>query len=456
VRFSFFSLLLAPALLGQPTFYRDVLPILQKKCQACHRPGEVAPFPLLSYEQARPWAKAMKAAVLSREMPPWFADGGHFLNDRSLSEREIQTINAWASGGASAGNPTQGPAPIVFVEGWRIHKPDAVFDIGTDFTIPESGEVPYQNFLVHTSFKEDRWIRELELRPGNRGAVHHLSLYVRPPGSAYFSRAVQGRSFVPAFLANHPAAPPTKRGATLNGLDDKSVEIMGSFLPGSDAIQLPPGQAFLLKTGSDLIFEIHYTTSGKKQIDRSSVGFVFAERPAVRLINAAMGSDLHIPPKAAEHHEESSVTFANPVELRAIQPHMHLRGVGFEVQATYPSGKQETLLKLRRYDFNWQLVYELNPPAQFPRDTVLTMRATYDNSANNRANPNPDVDVYWGDQTTSEMFLAGLRLAIPIGQKPSELVPKESLLINEDVLEAGSWQEMIRRSMQGIKQRLGR
>lgn len=443
MRFVLVFALFSPSVFGgAPVFTRDVLPIFEKHCQTCHRPGDIAPFPLLTYEQARPWAKAIRLAVTTRKMPPWFADGGHFRNDRSLTADEIRVIGDWAASGAPAGDPKDAPAPLTFTEGWRIHKPDVIFDTGVDFSVPESGDVPYQYFVVPTGFKQDRWVREVEVKPGNRSAVHHMTIYVRPPGSSYLSHAVPGRPFVPAYGTGHRLeASGNSTVGIVKGLDDKSVEFLMSYVPGTNVPELAPGQAFLVRAGSDLVFQIHYTSSGKKQLDRSMVGFVFADKPARRVINATWSQyNIRIPAGQAAHREEASVTLTQDVEIRAVLPHMHLRGSGFEVHATHPSGKQESLLKLRRYDFNWQILYEWESPIRLPKGTVLTIVGIFDNSPNNPANPDPTVDVHWGDQTTSEMLQGDFRLAIPVEQNPMDLVAKESFQAEGDALEAGSWQ----------------
>jgi len=214
-----------------------------------------------------------------------------------------------------------------------------------------------------------------------------------------------------------------------------------SYVPGTNVPELAPGQAFLVRAGSDLVFQIHYTSSRTKQTDRSVVGFVFAGKPARRVINASWAQpNIRIPAGQAEHREEASVTLTQDVEIRAVLPHMHLRGSGFEVHATYPSGKQESLLKLRRYDFNWQILYEWESPITLPKGTVLTIVGIFDNSPNNRANPDPTVDVYWGAQTTAEMLEGDFRLAIPVEQNPMDLIAKESVQVEGDAFEAGSWQ----------------
>ena len=265
-----------------PTFYKDVLPILQERCQICHRPGEIAPFSLLTYSEARPWAKAIREAVLTRKMPPWFADSSRatFSNDRSLSEREIKTLDAWATSGAPSGDPKPAPAPVSFTEGRRIDKPDLILDTGVDFTVPKSGVVEYQYFVVHTLFKEDKFVREIEVRPGNQAAVHHIVVYARPPGSTFMSHAVPGEAFVAdpgSPLSHHPAE---GSAGVVNGLDVSSDQTLAVYLPGSAPFTAKQNQARLIKAGSDLVFEIHYTTRGQRSTDRSKIGFVFAkERP---------------------------------------------------------------------------------------------------------------------------------------------------------------------------------
>jgi hypothetical protein len=450
----FLAVLLSIPCVAGPTFHRDVLPILQAHCQACHRPGEIAPFPLLTYDQARPWAKAIKAAVISRKMPPWFAEGGHFANDRSLSAAEIKTLTAWTDAPVP-GDPKDAPVPVKFTDGWRIDKPDAVFDTGVDFQVPERGDVPYQYFVVPTGFKEDRWVSQIDIRPGNRAVVHHVALYVRPRGSSFMSRAVPGKAFVPS-EAGVPHSLVQTSVAFVQGLNDRTAERVANYFPGTDAMRLRDGQAMLLRAGSDLVFEVHYTTTGKPQSDRTRVGFVFTKRPDLRITSAAMVNfTLRIPPGEPKHRVDGQITLTADSEIRAIQPHMHLRGSSFEFHVIYPTGKDETLLKLSRYDFNWQTNYELAQPVRLPKGTALKMTATFDNSANNRANPDPSKEVYWGDQSSSEMLAAYIRLAMPVERSPAFLVAAESILPEGDPFEKDSWQEGARRLVQTWKLRLG-
>ena len=256
------------------TFTKDVAPVLQKNCQECHRPGESAPFSLLTYEQARPWAKAMKEAVLLKKMPPWFADRhyGKFSNDRSLSQKEIDTLVAWAGAGAQQGDPKDMPPPVNFVEGWRIHKPDVVFEIPADFEIPATGTVEYQYIVVPTGFTEDKWVEMAEARPGNRALVHHIVGYLREPGSKWLEGAKPGVPFVP----------PKRQDSDPGDASGLPSDFLVGFAPGLPPETHVPGQAKLVKAGSDIVFQMHYTANGKAGTDRSRIGLVFCHRAAQR------------------------------------------------------------------------------------------------------------------------------------------------------------------------------
>lgn len=260
------------------TFHKDVLPVLQKRCQECHRPGEAAPMALLTYKDARPWAKSIKAAVLARKMPPWFADPAHgsFTNDRRLSQDEIDTLAAWADGGAKEGNAKDAPAPLSFSTGWTIGKPDAVFEMPNEFKVPATGTVDYTWIVVPTNFTEDKWVEKVEVRPGNRGVVHHIVMMARAPGSNYMKAAKPGVPFTPG-RGKQTQGEDTGRGIFY--MLDGGVEMAGVYVPGGLAYETRPGQARLIKAGTDLIFQMHYTANGKETTDRSRVGIVFAKNP---------------------------------------------------------------------------------------------------------------------------------------------------------------------------------
>ncbi|MDQ2898615.1 MAG: thiol-disulfide isomerase [Acidobacteriota bacterium] len=419
------------ALAQSPTYYKDVVPVLQEHCQECHRAGEVAPMAFISYTETRPWAKAIKEAVLSRKMPPWYADPhyGKFANDRSLSKAEIATLTAWVDSGATSGNPMDAPKARSFEAGWSIGKPDLVSDTGSDFKVPAQGAVEYTYFVTPTGFTEDKWVKDIEVRQGNKAVVHHIVLFARPKGSKFVSEAKPGEPFVPAKdEASAKDRPPQDDRGALYGIYSGSREMVSVYVPGGIAYKTLPGQARLIPANSDLIFQIHYTANGKEGLDRSRVGITFAkDPPKERVVNAfIMNSSLRIPPGAPDHRVDAKVTLQHQAKLQSLFPHMHLRGKNFEYTATYPTGETQTLLKLTKYDFNWQLTYSLDKPILLPKGTQLEATAFYDNSPNNPFNPDPAKEVYWGDQSWEEMLAGFVDLAIPVDMNPVDLVkPKK-------------------------------
>jgi len=357
------------------TYSKDVAPIFEKNCQQCHRPGEAAPMSLLSYEQARPWAKAIRNAVLLKKMPPWFADPkyGHFSNDRRLTDSDIQTIVAWADAGAPQGESIVRPA-AQFVEGWSIGQPDVEFEIPKVEEIPATGILKYRYVSVATKFTEDKWVQFAEVRPGSRAHVHHVIAAVKPPGAA------------------------SKQG--------DPTEYLVGFAPGSVPLRLENGQAKLIRAGSEIFFQIHYTTNGTPATDRTKVGLVFAKQPPRQRIFAIdpQNSNFTIPAGNPNFRVEADLEIGADVKLVSMLPHMHFRGKDFEVQVRYPDGRTETVLKVPKYDFGWQLVYYVAKPVTIPKGSRIHTIAHYDNSANNPSNPDPNKDVHWGDQTWDEMM----------------------------------------------------
>jgi hypothetical protein len=410
------------------TFHKDVEPLLQARCQSCHRPGEAAPMSLLTYKDARPWAKAIKEAVLVRKMPPWFADPAHgeFANDRRLSQEEVDTLAAWADTGAREGDPAVAPKPLTFTDGWVMGKPDLVIDMPESYDVPSTGTVEYTYFVVPTGFTEDRWVQQVEVRPGNRSVVHHVVMIVRPPGAKYVPDAPIGHAYVPP-RKDTPHKPDTGQGVLQGG--QGGIEMIGVYVPGGLPYVLKPGQARLIPKGSDIIFQMHYTTNGKAASDRSRVGFIFAkEPPAERVVNAYVSNqNLHIPAQDSNFQVNARITLYQDTQLLSMFPHMHVRGKSFEYRATYPTGETETLLIVPKYDFNWQLTYYLKEPKLLPKGTVLECVAHYDNSPNNPFNPDPRSDVYWGDQTWEEMLAGFVDLAMPVTMGIRDVtVPKKT------------------------------
>jgi hypothetical protein len=384
---------------GEVTFNRDVLPILQEHCQTCHRPGEVGPMALLTYEGTRPWAKAMKAAVLARKMPPWFADPkyGHFANDRSLTEAEIATIGKWADSGAAEGDAKDKPAPVQWVDGWNIPKPDLIVEMPNEIKVPAKGTIEYTYIIVPTGFTKDTWVEQMEMRPSNRAVVHHANIYIRRPNSPWLREYPVGVPFVPEEQKTSSSA-----GAPL------ADENIAGYTPGKQTVVLSEGKAKLIPAGSDIVFQMHYTANGNAATDRTKFGMVLAkEQPHMRVARIyAANNTFVIPPGAADYKVEASATLQEETTLVSLKPHMHLRGKSMEFRAVYPNGEKEILLSVPNYDFNWQLEFILAQPKTLPKGTRLEMSCSFDNSPNNKFNPDPAKTVRWGDQSWEEMAIA--------------------------------------------------
>jgi len=378
------------------TYTKDVAPILQRSCAVCHRPGEVAPMPLLTYKQVRPWARSIREMVTERRMPPWFADPhyGEFSNDCRLTQKEIDVISAWVEGGAVEGDPKDLPAPPAFLEGWNIGKPDVVLSMTQRYSVPAEGVIPYKFFVVPTNFKEDRYVQFAEIRPGNRAIVHHVIVDVMYPGKR------------PLPPAGELDLEKLGAGAVRGGGEDSDGRVVG-WAPGEAPLILGPGQAKLIKAGSVLIFQVHYTTNGTPGDDISSVGLIFSRGPIdKRVITAgAAAHSLEIPPGAPNYEAVASFPFKEDSHIESLHPHMHFRGKDFKYTLVYPDGSSRVLLSVPRWDFGWQLTYFLKEPVAAPKGSRLECVAHYDNSTNNKYNPDPTRLVHWGPQTWDEMMI---------------------------------------------------
>ncbi len=388
-----------------PTFSKDVLPIVQEKCQNCHRAGEIGPMAFTDYASVRPWAKAIKAAVIARKMPPWFADPhyGKFANDRSLTAREIQTITAWVDAGAPQGSPKDAPNPVKWVEGWNIPKPDLVVELPVEMKIPAKGEVDYQYILADPGFKEDVWVQMVEVRPQSPSVVHHAVVFIREPESKWLRGEIEpGKPWV---------APPKRRAQETFG---GNSEILTTYTPGMVPDVWKPGVAKKIRAGSELIFQMHYTANGKEAIDRTKIGLIFSkEPPQERVITtAAVNTMFAIPPGDPNFKVDARAPHINPGMLISFFPHMHLRGKAFEYRLVQPSGETETLLSVPRYDFNWQLSYKLEKPVPLLPGSRIEATAWFDNSPNNPANPDPKATVKWGEQSWEEMMIGFYDIAV--------------------------------------------
>jgi mono/diheme cytochrome c family protein len=393
IRLGLASLAIALAPAGaQPVYYRDILPILQAHCQQCHRPGEIAPMPFLTYAGTRPWAKAIREQVIARKMPPWFADPayGHFANDRSLSERDIDTLAAWVNSGAPAGDSKDAPPPREWPPGWNIGTPDEVFEMPAPFYIPATGAVDYQYLILPTHFTADRWVQKVEVRTSSRSAVHHAVVYIREPESKWLEGEPREKAF----------SVPIAKGFTTS-------DLLMVYTPGNSFDQWPPGIAKRIKAGSDLVLQMHYTASGKATQDRTRIGVVFATEPPRQAVLSLQMSDdrFVILPGDSNYRVQVSGTLPNDALLIGMFPHMHLRGKAFEYLITGPNGHVETLLKVSHYDFQWQLNYRLAQPRLIKAGTHLTWVGYFDNSPNNPGNPDPTAEVRFGEQSWQEMMI---------------------------------------------------
>ena len=373
-----------------PSFSKDVAPLIFSKCAECHRSGAMAPMSLLTYEDARPWAKAIKHKVSRREMPPWGADPnvGVFANDPSLKQSEIDTIVAWADAGAPEGNRADLPPAPQFTEGWSIGKPDYVFKMQQPFQVPADGTVPYMYVTIPTNLKEDIWIRGVELKPSDRRVVHHI-----------ISDLVEGDG--------KPADPTPK--LTRDRTRKEVGGGLGGLVPGRLYGLYEAGVARRIPAGADIVLQMHYTTIGQPVTDLTEIGVVLAKEPPAKMRAGGGGQipnvSFAIPPGAANHEVIAKQTINRDTYLSTMYPHMHVRGKDVSYTIVYPDGKEEVVLSVPRYDFNWQLNYRLAEPKFMPKGSTLLVKAHYDNSPNNPFNPDPAATVRWGDQTWEEMLI---------------------------------------------------
>ncbi len=405
--------LLATAQAVAPTFHKDVEPILQRSCQGCHRSGQIGPMPLMTYQEARPWAKAIKAAVSTGKMPPWFADAprGHFREDWRLSDEERHILTAWADGGAPQGDRKQAPPAKAFHDTWQLGEPDLVAEMPKAFEVPASGTVDYQWVVLPLGLKEDRWVQTIEYLPGDRSVVHHIIAFLRKPGSKW--------------LAAAEAGVPVAKTSTESELGQANGRL-GVYVPGTPGYVFPEGYAMKLPAGHDIVLQLHYTPNGKAASDRSRVGFRFAKTPPrMQVMNFDQAKvDIRIPPRTEAAGFQAVGTVRNDFELLTMMPHMHLRGKSMRLRLQRAgTGEEVDLLHVPKYDFGWQLNYSPEKPLPIRAGDKLRLEAVFDNSANNPANPNPDAEVRWGDQSWEEMMVCLVFGARPVESLKADAPP---------------------------------
>ncbi len=363
---------------GDITFSSHIAGILNKRCVECHREGEIAPFALTDYEEVVGWSEMIREVVDEERMPPWHANPqyGQFENDCRLSKEEKDLIFTWIDNGSPEGDPAKLPEPPTFAEGWTAGEPDqVVYMSDKPYEVAAEGTVEYQYFEVDPGWTEDKWIKVAEARPDNRAVVHHILCFIRSP-----------------------AAP---GDGLMNGVGI-------GWAPGTPARVFDDQTALHVPAGAKIMFQMHYTPNGTKQLDRSYVGFQFADQKDVKYLaagGAAMTPNFRIPAGADDYEVNSEYEFDRDQIMLSMLPHMHLRGKSFRYTAHYPDGSEEILLDVPRYDFNWQLRYTFTEPKLMPKGTVIKCAARYDNSEDNMTNPDPTIDVTWGDQTYEEMMI---------------------------------------------------
>ena len=406
-----------------PTFTKDVAPVLYRNCVVCHRPGEVAPMSLTSYAEVRPWARAIKNKVVAREMPPWHASVGSMkmANDRSLSQTEIETIVAWADGGAPKGDDKDLPPMPTFNGGWMYGEPDAIIELPVQVSVPAEGEIPPELYFVQSPFPDDVWIQAMQIRTSNTAIVHHATLFIRALPEGFVVR--DGKPVAPEGQSQRNfTTAEGQAGEQALGPASRLV----SYVPGRGWERYPEGTGRRLPKGAYIEFNMHYQASGKPETERAQFGIWFAKTPVRReMINVANMGDRgttmvenkplgtervpNIPAFAENWKIANFKLFPEPATLYALSPHMHLRGKDMKFILTYPDGREEVVLDVQRYDFNWQLYYELEKPLSIPAGSKLTAIAHYDNSPRNRWNPAPEKEVYWSEQSWDEMYNPQIR-----------------------------------------------
>jgi hypothetical protein len=399
-----------PATAG-PTFTHDIAPILYANCVECHRAGEIAPMSLITYAEVRPWAKAIVREVGKGAMPPWHADAPHgtFRNERGLTPEQKDLLERWATAGAPEGNPSDLPAAPTFAAGWAIGQPDAIFEMEEDYSVPAKGTIAYEHFYIPTNFTEEKWLQAIEARPGNRALVHHVLVYYETPPD--------GPRTQPALVPNREDSRiggSPRRGERPPRQGDFVSRLLATYAPGTNPQVFPLGTALRLPPGGVIHLQMHYTANGKAGTDRTRVGMIFAKEPPEQEMRVSqfINGRFTIPAGASNHEVTTDVQFAQDATLVGLFPHTHVRGKRWNYSLELPDGSSKTILSVPRYDFNWQTYYMFQEPLQIPKGARIRSTAWYDNSAANRSNPDPTIDVKWGDQTWEEMQYTGIMYSV--------------------------------------------
>lgn len=411
---------------ANPTYAEHIAPIFNRSCVECHRPGEVAPFSLIGYAEASKRAPMLAMITESRRMPPWkpVHGFGEFLDSTRLTDVEIATIKSWAANGAPRGDASKEPKTPEFSSEWALGKPDLILSNATPFKLEAEGADVYRNFVLKTSFKETRWVKAMDVKPGNNSVVHHVIAFIDEKGR---SLSLEGR---------------TKDGqagySTFGGPGFNPDSSFGGWAPGLRARHTPAGTAFRLEPGATVVMQVHYHLSGKPETDQTRLGLYFAKEPIEKEMRLAwMANPLfRIPAGAKEHEVKLNFPIPADITIHAVMPHMHLLGRSMKAEAVLPDSKTKPLVWINDWDFNWQMNYVLKDSLKLPRGSAVRVVGSYDNSSDNPYNPNhPPKPVTWGEETTDEMFLFiaaytldAERLSDGGGRRPDPLSPLLGIL----------------------------
>jgi hypothetical protein len=380
-----------------PNWAKDVAPIVYKRCSGCHHAGEVAPFTLTSYADAKKRARQLADITERRIMPPWKAEGhGEFRNENRLTDAEIATIKQWAEHGTPMGDPRKAPPAPTFTAGWKQGKPDRIISLPKPFELAAEGDDVYRCFVIPAGVDADRWIKGMEFRPGNRKVVHHIIAYLDTTGQA---RKLDAQD------------PGDGYSSSGGGPGIIPSAILGGWAPGNENDFAPEGYGVLLPKNSDIVLEVHYHKSGKPETDQSSVGIHYQNGPVAKRFRSivAINTSFLLKPDIADQEVKATTLITKDATAWAVTPHMHLLGRKMTVTAEFPNGSRRTLVSVPDWDFNWQMSYAFREPIKLPAGTKIHLTARYDNSSGNPNNPSrPPKPVRWGEQTTDEMCIAFL------------------------------------------------
>ena len=390
------------------TYAKDVAPLLHAKCISCHRPGEVAPMALRTYDEVRPWARSIRQKVSTRQMPPWFADPAHgsFSNDARLTNQQIDTIVTWVDAGAPRGNPADEPHVPALPEGWQLGEPDYIITLPA-IDVPAEGKDIFPTPNITIDIPDDRWIRALEIRPSNREVTHHSVL----------------------FLA----------GANVG--QSGFIDVLGVWAVGTNATEYPDGVGRWIRKGQQLRTNLHYHPNGKPAVDQTRVGLYFGKGDLKKEVASAVAGDIafRIPAGAKNHEMRALFPIDQDINIVSYFPHMHFRGKDMTLTALMPDGRRQTLLSVPAYDFNWQLYYYPTTPVPIPRGAIIEAVAHYDNSADNKNNPDPTRDVTFGEQSNDEMMFGVFDFTPREGVSPQPTTIDKRMDVLASTLGAGAY-----------------